>query len=77
MLKKAKALQVTGGKVYGYDNVDVLGPDGARVSVTRRVNAEPAAGVRHVFELYASGIGMPTIAHRLNDEGLQAPRGRG
>ena len=26
MLRKAKALHVTGGKVYGYDNVDVLAP---------------------------------------------------
>jgi site-specific DNA recombinase len=25
MLRKAKALHVTGGKIYGYDNVDVLG----------------------------------------------------
>ena len=34
MLRKAKNLQVTGGKVYGYDNHDVLsptvGPDGRR-----------------------------------------------
>src|SRR5262249_21911462 len=33
MVRKAKALHVTGGKVYGYDNVEILGPDGTRASV--------------------------------------------
>src|SRR5436309_9425973 len=55
MLRKAKALHVTGGKVYGYDNVEVLGTNGTRQSVTRRVNAEQAAVVRRIFELYAAG----------------------
>ena len=77
MLRKAKALHVTGGKVYGYDNVDVLGPGGVRQSVTRRTNEEQAAVLRRIFELYASGVGMLTIAHRLNDEGVKPPRGRG
>src|SRR5213593_3039743 len=54
MLRKAKALHVTGGKVYGYDNVEVLGTNGTRQSVTRRVNAEQAAVVRRIFELYAA-----------------------
>jgi len=77
MLRKAKALHVTGGKVYGYDNVEVLGPDGTRQSVSRQINPEQAAVVRRIFELYASGTGMLTIAHRLNEEGVRAPRGRG
>src|SRR5438034_2569896 len=77
MLRKAKALHVTGGKVYGYDNVEVLGTNGTRQSVTRRVNAEQAAVVRRIFELYAAGTGMLTVAHRLNEEGVKPPRGRG
>src|SRR6266481_580027 len=77
MLRKAKALHVTGGKVYGYDNIEVLGPEGTRTSVTRQINPEQATVVRRIFELYASGIGMLTIAHRLNDEGVKPPRGRG
>jgi site-specific DNA recombinase len=77
MLRKAKALQVTGGKVYGYDNVEVLGAEGVRQSVTRQVNHEQAAIVRHIFELYTAGAGMLTIAHRLNEEGVKPPRGRG
>ena len=77
MVRKAKALHVTGGKVYGYDNLEILGPDGTRASVARRINEEQALVVRRIFELYASGSGMVTIAHRLNDEGVKPPRGRG
>jgi site-specific DNA recombinase len=77
MLRKAKSLHVTGGKVYGYDNVEVLGTDGTRQSVTRQVNPKQAAVVRRIFELYAAGTGMFTLAHRLNEEGVKPPRGRG
>src|SRR5262249_6047487 len=77
MVRKAKALHVTGGKVYGYDNVEILGPDGTRASVARRINVEQAAVVRRIFDLYATGVGMVTIAHRLNEEGVRPPRGRG
>src|SRR5437762_7447497 len=77
MLRKAKALHVTGGRVYGYDNVELLGADGTRQSVTRRINPEQGAVIRRIFELYASGVGMLTIAHRLNEEGVKPPRGRG
>src|SRR5262249_46166995 len=59
------------------DNVEVLGPDGVRQSVTRQINAEQAAVLRRIFELYAGGTGMLTIAHRLNAEGVKPPRGRG
>src|SRR5215471_3748029 len=52
MLRKAKSLHVTGGKVYGYDNSEILGPDGTRASVARRINEEQAAVVRRIFELY-------------------------
>src|SRR6185503_12257117 len=77
MLRKAKALHVTGGKVYGYNNVEVLATDGTRASVSRQVNPEQAAVVRRIFELYAAGTGMLTLAHRLNEEGVKPPRGRG
>src|SRR5262249_28176502 len=38
---------------------------------------EQAAVICRIFELYASGVGMVTIAHRLNEEGVRPPRGRG
>jgi site-specific DNA recombinase len=77
MLRKAKALHVTGGKVYGYNNVEVLATDGTRASVSRQVNPEQAAVVRRIFELYAAGTGMLSLAPRLNEEGVKPPRGRG
>jgi site-specific DNA recombinase len=79
MVRKAKALHVTGGKVYGYDNVDVPSPEnnGTRLRVIRQINQQQAATIRRVFELYASGVGMTKIAHRLNQEGVKPPRGRG
>src|SRR6185295_16892767 len=39
MARKAKALHVTGGKVFGYDNVEVPTPEGKRSYVVRKVNA--------------------------------------
>src|SRR5262249_61905980 len=44
MERKAKAGHVTGGKVYGYENVEILGPDGTRASVARQLNREQTKG---------------------------------
>ena len=77
MLRKAKALHVTGGRVFGYANVDVPGPDGKRLHVVRTVNAEQAAVVRRVFQMYAGGLGLVRIAKTLNAEGVSAPRTSG
>jgi site-specific DNA recombinase len=80
MLRKAKALHVTGGKVYGYDNIAVTsptpGPDGQarRLYVIRRINPEQAAVVRRIFELCARGKGLTRIAKALNAEGVPPPR---
>jgi site-specific DNA recombinase len=76
-LRRARAGQVAGSKIFGYDNVAVLGADGKKSHVERRVNAEQAALVRQVFELYAGGLGSVKIARRLNAEGAIAPRPRG
>jgi DNA invertase Pin-like site-specific DNA recombinase len=54
LLRKAKARHVTGGRVYGYDNVEVLsemsGADGkqTRQYVMRAVNPTEAAVVRRI-----------------------------
>ena len=76
MLRKAKALHVTGGKVYGYDNTEVLDASGVRQSVKRQINREQAAVVQRIFEAYAAGTGMLTLAHQLNADAVR-PRGRG
>jgi site-specific DNA recombinase len=71
LLTRARQGYVTGGKCFGYRNVR----EGAFVK--RVIDDTEAALVRRIFELYASGVGMTSIAYRLNDEGIKPPRGKG
>jgi DNA invertase Pin-like site-specific DNA recombinase len=82
MRRKAKAGHVTGGRVFGYRNVDVVepGPDGRsrRVYVRREIEPDEAAVVRSIFERCAGGKGLKGIAHELNAEGaLRLRRNKG
>jgi site-specific DNA recombinase len=74
MVRKARAGHVTGGKVYGYDNVEVRDADGRRQHVIRQVKPAQAAIVHRIFALYADGFGFTRIAKRLNAEGATPPR---
>jgi site-specific DNA recombinase len=60
--------------VFGYDNVDVLGPDGKRSHVEQRINEAEAAIVRRIFTLCAEGVGQNRIARILSAERAIAPR---
>jgi DNA invertase Pin-like site-specific DNA recombinase len=73
--RKAKAGHVTGGKVYGYDNKDVVASDGHRLHVLRIINPSQAVVVRRVFELYATSMGVSRIAKTLNGDRIPPPRG--
>ena len=74
MLRKAKAGHVTGGKVYGYDNKEVVTSDGRRLHVLRIINPSQTAVVRRVFEMYATRMGISRIAKTLNGERIPPPR---
>lgn len=74
MLRKAKAGHVTGGKVYGYDNKEVMTSDGRRLHVLRIINPIQTAVVRRVFEMYATRLGLSRIAKTLNEERIPPPR---
>jgi site-specific DNA recombinase len=74
MQRKAGAGHVTDGRVFGYDNVEVLGTDGQPSHGERRINAAQAAVVRRIFELCAGGAGLTRITKTLNAEGVPAPR---
>ncbi len=74
MARKARAGHVTGGKVFGYDNVEVLDGAGRRSHVERRVNEAEAAVVRRIFDLCAEGYGLKAITKMLNRDGAAAPR---
>jgi DNA invertase Pin-like site-specific DNA recombinase len=58
MQRKARAGHVCGGRVFGYDNVEILGADGQRSHVERRINEEEAAVIRRIFEMCAAGAGL-------------------
>ena len=72
--RKAKAGHVTGGRVFGYDNITITLPTGQRSHVERRINEPEAAIVRRVFELANAGLGLRAIAVRLNDALTPSPR---
>ncbi len=74
MLRKARAGHVTGGRVFGYDNVDVPGLSGKRSHVTRQINEPEAVVVRRIFDLCAAGQGLRTIAKTLNEDRVPTPR---
>ena len=67
MLRKARAGHVTGGRVFGYVNVDVIGPEGRRSYVERRINDDEAAVVPRIFRMCADGAGLTRITKILND----------
>lgn len=74
MTRKARAGHVTGGRVFGYDNVDVLDAGGRRSHVERRINETEAAIVRRIFDLATAGLGQKKIALQLNAEQAPSPR---
>jgi site-specific DNA recombinase len=74
MRRKAHAGHVTGGVVFGYDNVRVVGPDGKPSHVERRINAAQAAIVRDIFDRYSHGEGYARIARALNAQHAPSPR---
>ena len=74
MLRKARAGHVTGGRTFGYDNVEILGADGKRSHVERRINEAEAAVIRRIFILSAAGTGFTRIAKMLNADRALSPR---
>ena len=68
MVRKAQAGHVTGGRVFGYDNVRVHG------HVDRRINDEHAAILLRIFRWCADGMGYSRIAKQLNAERAPSPR---
>ena len=59
MLRKAKAGHVTGGRTFGYDNIDVLTMDGKRSHVERRINEAEAAVVQQISNSRLTVLGQP------------------
>ncbi|MGH7487996.1 MAG: recombinase family protein, partial [bacterium] len=66
MARKARAGHVTGGRVFGYRNVDVRDAAGARSHVTLEIIDREADVVRRIFDMAVAGDGLRAIAKRLN-----------
>lgn len=69
MRQKAEAGYVTGGKLFGYDNLRV-----GKGQTERRINEAQASVVRDIYERFAQGDGLRTIALALNTSGRLSPR---
>ena len=68
MVRKAQNGYVTGGRLFGYDNLrDEAG-------VRRMVNEREAAIVRRIFEMCVAGDGFTRIAKTLNSDRVPCPR---
>jgi site-specific DNA recombinase len=69
MRTKAAAGYVTGGKLFGYDNVRV-----AKGHTTRVINDAEARVVVDIYKRFAAGAGLRVIALALNHAGAPSPR---
>lgn len=73
LLTKARRGLNVGGRVYGYDNVEVKDGD-RRLRVEYRVNDEQAQVIREIFAMYGEGRGLRAIVKELNERGVSSPR---
>lgn len=80
---KALARLHTGGRIFGYRSVPIEDSNrrdqygrpliaGARLEV----DEQQAKVIRHIFQLYASGLSIKSVARRLNAEGRRSPQPR-
>lgn len=74
LTRKARAGHVTGGLLFGYNNIEVTTSDGRRSHVTREIDPAQAEVVRRIFRLCAEGYGVKAIAKLLNSDGAPSPR---
>jgi site-specific DNA recombinase len=73
LLTKARRGLNVGGRVYGYDNNEVKEGE-RRVRVEYAINEAQAKIVREIFQRYADGEGLRTLAKDLNARGVEPPK---
>lgn len=66
--RKAKAGQVTGGRVFGYDNRKIVGPGGRRSHVERVINDDEARDRPPHLRAERKGLRHAHDRERLNNE---------
>ncbi|AUX43692.1 uncharacterized protein SOCE26_051440 [Sorangium cellulosum] len=73
LLTKARRGLNVGGRVYGYNNMEVKNGD-QRVRVEYRINEEQSEIIREIFRRYAQGEGLRTIVKDFNARRVPPPR---
>jgi site-specific DNA recombinase len=64
----------TGGRCFGYRSVEVKNQDGTRIGTRLEIFEPEAQIVRSIFELYAAGKTLKTIARQLNADHIMSPQ---
>jgi site-specific DNA recombinase len=77
MIARAREGNWNGGKVLGYDIVEVPSEGKKRKSTKLVVNEKEAQTVRRIFQLYTEGHGYKSIANTVNKEGHRSKKNKG
>lgn len=75
MIARAREGKWNGGKVLGYDVVEVPSEGKKRKETKLVINEKEAMTVRRIFELYSEGHGYKATVNRVNKEGHKSKRG--
>lgn len=75
MIARAREGKWSGGKVLGYDVVEIPSEGKKRKETKLVINEKEAMTVRRIFELYSEGYGYKATVNRVNKEGHKSKRG--
>lgn len=75
MIARAREGKWNGGKVLGYDIVEIPSEGKKRKETKLVVNEKESMTVRRIFELYSEGHGYKATVNRVNKEGHKSKRG--
>lgn len=75
MIARAREGKWNGGKVLGYDIVEIPSEGKKRKDTKLEINEKEAMTVRRIFELYSEGHGYKATVNRVNKEGHKSKRG--
>ena len=75
MIARAREGKWNGGKVLGYDIVEIPSEGKKRKETKLVINEKEAMTVRRIFELYSEGHGYKATVNRVNQEGHRSKKG--
>lgn len=75
MSARAREGKWNGGKVLGYDIVEIPSEGKKRKNTKLVINETEATTIRRIFELYSKGNGYKAVVNTINKEGHRSKRG--